>query len=265
MKELAVDVSTHNGVIDFEKVKQAGVNNVIIRCGVTGYGSSLSMWKDDYFERNYENAKRAGLNVGTYYYAVATSEEAAEREAAFVLSLLKGKQFELPVYYDVEDNHDTEGIGVHPLNMQTLGKEKLTAVVDRFCSIIEGAGYYTGIYTSTWWCEQLLNMDVLNRYTLWLAQWADAVTYRGNYDVWQYTNLGKVDGMLGYVDMNYIYTDFPTIIKRLGLNGFNAQDAEPEQTAATVTLQGATATGEAVSVKVTKEQAQEIATLAGLL
>lgn len=274
MAELCIDVSTHNGNIDFKKVRAAGIDSCIIRCGFTGYGSTQSLNKDDKFEINYKNAKEAGLNVGAYYYAVATSEENAEREAAFVLSLLKGKQFELPVYYDVEDSHDTEAIGVHPQNMQNLGKAALTKVVDRFCSIVEGAGYFTGMYTSTWWCDQLLDMSVLQRYTLWLAQWSDEVTYSGSYDVWQYTNLGKVDGIVGYVDMNYIYRDFPTLIKQLGLNGFTAKQDDKTETETpaekpteenAVTLIGSTAADGAVNVKVTQEQAREIARLAGLL
>ncbi len=221
MAEKCIDVSTHNGYIDFQKVKAAGIDNVIIRCGFTGYASSLPLNKDDKFEINYKNAKEAGLRVGAYYYAVAASEEDADREAAYVLSLLKGKQFELPVYYDVEDNHDVSADGVYPQNMQSLGKQKLTAIVDRFCSTVEAAGYFTGFYTSTWWVQNLLDMRVLSRYTLWLAQWADAVTYNGAYGIWQYSSTGKVDGIAGNVDMNNIYQDFTTPIKRLGLNGFS--------------------------------------------
>lgn len=229
MAELCIDVSTHNGNIDFEKVRAAGIDSCIIRCGFTGYGSAQTLNKDDKFEINYKNAKEAGLRVGAYYYAVATSVEDADREAAFVLSLLKGKQFELPVYYDVEDNHETTASGVHGQNMQNLGKAALTAVVDRFCSTVEKAGYFTGFYTSTWWVNNLLDMSVLSRYTLWLAQWADAVTYKGNYGIWQYSSTGRVNGIAGNVDMNYIYADFTTPIKRLGLNGFSPQEPAAEE------------------------------------
>ncbi|MBQ6864150.1 MAG: hypothetical protein IJO14_07930 [Clostridia bacterium] len=255
MAEKCIDVSTHNGYIDFKKVKAAGIDNCIIRCGFTGYGSAQSLNKDDKFEINYKNAKEAGLRVGAYYYAVATSEADADREAAFVLSLLKDKQFELPVYYDVEDNHDVTAAGVHPQNMQNLGKAKLTAVVDRFCSTVEKAGYFTGFYTSTWWVNNLLDMSVLSRYTLWLAQWAAAVTYKGSYGIWQYSSTGSVDGITGNVDMNYVYQDFTTPIRRLGLNGFAAQTPEPpaEPEEPTVVMGDVNADG-----KVTEEDARLI-------
>ena len=227
-----IDVSRHNGEIDFEKVKAAGIRNVIIRCGFTGYGKSHTLNKDDKFERNYQKAKQAGLAVGAYYYAVATTPADAEREAEFVLTLLRGKQFELPVYYDVEDNHDVNASNVYPENMQNIGKARLTAVVNRFCSIVESHGYFTGIYSSTWWFNNYLDMSVLNRYTVWLAQWAEKPTYKGPYAVWQYTSRGRVNGISGNVDMNEIYQDFPAIIKRAGLNGFKKEvvPAEPEET-----------------------------------
>lgn len=272
MSEKCIDISRHNGAVDFKKVKAAGINNVILRCGFTGYGSALKCKKDEKFETNYKNAKDAGLNVGAYYYAVATTEAHADKEAAFVLSLLKGKQFELPVYYDVEDNHDTDAAGVHPQNMQTIGKKKLTAVVNRFCSTVEKAGYFTGFYTSTWWANQLLDMSVLKRYTLWLAQWNEKPTYKGDFGVWQYTSKGKVAGVYGYVDMNEIYIDFPTIIKANGLNGFKkaaaekpAEQPEEKPIEKSVTLTGGATADGVVTVKVTQAQAQEIARLAGLL
>lgn len=273
MERKAIDISTHNGNVDFNRVKAAGINDVILRCGVTTYGTGLKRYEDDKFEENYKKAKAAGLNVGAYYYAIATEVQHAEWEAAFVLELLKGKTFELPIYYDVEDSHDTDALGVHPRNMQKLGKTKLTQIVNRFCEIVEGAGYYTGIYSSTWWFNELLDMSILDRYTLWLAQWTEQPTYKGDFGVWQYTDKGKVDGVTGYVDMNIIYNDFTPIIKRLGLNGFTKQEPEqPEEkpaekpTAANAVYLtgGATADG-IVNVKVTQAQAQEIARLAGLL
>lgn len=232
MEAKAIDLSVHNNTVDFNRVKAAGINNVILRCGFTGYGKSHTLNKDITFEENYRKAKEAGLNVGAYYYAVALTEADADREAAFVLSLLKGKQFELPIYYDVEDSHDTSSSSVLSENMQNLGKSKLTSIVDRFCSTVESAGYYTGFYTSTYWVNQLLDMSILNRYTLWLAQWSDKVTYTGSYGIWQYTDSGSVDGVSGNVDMNIIYEDFTSVIKKLGLNGFEKTEFDYESTVA---------------------------------
>ncbi|MBQ3518300.1 MAG: hypothetical protein IJA31_03145 [Clostridia bacterium] len=228
MATQVIDVSTHNGAIDFRRVKAAGIENVIIRCGFTGYGSSHTLNKDARFEENYRKAKEAGLHVGTYYYAVALTEADADREAAFVLSLLKDKQFELPIYYDVEDVHDTRAAGVLTQNMQGLSKAQLTAIVNRFCDTVEKAGYFVGIYSGKYWFRDELDMSVLNRYTVWLAHWTTQTDYTGPYALWQYTDSGRVDGIQGNVDMNILYQDFAPIIKRLGLNGFPKQTAPTE-------------------------------------
>jgi len=228
MATQVIDVSTHNGDIDFRRVKAAGIENVIIRCGFTGYGRSHTLNKDARFEENYRKAKEAGLNVGAYYYAVALTEADADREAAFVLSLLKDKQFELPIYYDVEDVHDTRAAGVLPQNMQGLSKAQLTAIVNRFCETVEKAGYFVGIYSGKYWFRDELDMSVLNRYTVWLAHWTTQTDYTGPYGLWQYTDSGRVDGISGDVDMNYLYQDFAPIIKRLGLNGFPKQTGTEE-------------------------------------
>ncbi|MBR3953997.1 MAG: hypothetical protein IKJ63_00810 [Clostridia bacterium] len=228
MATQVIDVSTHNGDIDFRRVKAAGIDNVIIRCGFTGYGSSHTLNKDARFEENYRKAKEAGLHVGAYYYAVALTEADADREAAFVLSLLKDKQFELPIYYDVEDVHDISAAGVLPQNMRGLSKAQLTAIVNRFCETVEKAGYFVGIYSGKYWFRDELDMSVLNRYTVWLAHWTTQTDYTGPYALWQYTDSGRVDGIQGNVDMNILYQDFAPIIKRLGLNGFPKQTAPTE-------------------------------------
>lgn len=269
MATQVIDVSTHNGNIDFKKVKAAGINNVIIRCGYTGYGKSHTINKDNMFETNYKKAKEAGLNVGAYYYAVALTEEDADKEAAFVLSLLKGKQFELPIYYDVEDCHDVKASGVLTQNMQGLGKAKLTAIVNRFCNTVEKAGYYVGIYSGKYWFLNELDMSVLNRYTIWLAHWTTKTDYTGKYDLWQYSDSGKVNGISGNVDMNYLYKDFASTIKSLGLNGFTKVEEpvkkEEPSTEKTTSLTGTCNLYGQIEITVTQAQAKEIAKLAGLL
>ena len=269
MATKVIDVSNHNGAIDFAKVKAAGIENVIIRCGVTGYGAIHTLYKDEMFETNYQKAKAAGFKVGTYYYSVATSLEDAEREAAFVLDIIKGKQFELPVYMDVEDTHDVTASGVHPKNMQGLSKTELTEIVDRFCSTVEKAGYFVGIYSGKYWFRDEMDMDVLNRYTVWLAHWTTQTDYTGAYGLWQYTDSGTVDGIAGKVDMSYLYEDFTTPIQKLGLNGFTAAgETEPEQAEppaedlTTVTLTGTASVYGDVEVTITPQQAKRIVKLA---
>ena len=226
MATQVIDVSTHNGSIDFNKVRAAGIENVIIRCGFTGYGKSQTLNKDARFEENYKKAKEAGLHVGAYYFSVALTEADADREADFVLSLLKDKQFDLPIYYDVEDVHDTTQAGVLTQNMGGLSKAALTAIVNRFCETVEKAGYFVGIYSGKYWFKDKMDMSVLNRYTVWLAHWTTKTDYTGPYALWQYTDSGRVDGITTAVDMNELYQDFASVIKRLGLNGYPKQPAE---------------------------------------
>ena len=211
-----IDVSRWNGSIDFNKVKKAGYTGVIIKAGVTGWGSAHTMEADANWETNYKKAKEAGLNVGAYYYSGAMSMSFAEKEAKYFLSLLKDKTFELPVYMDVEE---TNG----PTNMPSLGKAGLTAVVYKWCETVEKAGYFTGFYTMKSWCNTYLDMAKLSRFTFWLAHYTGKTTYTGAYGMWQYTSTGKVAGISGNVDLNYCYQDFPTMIKNAGLNGFKKE------------------------------------------
>lgn len=218
MATKVIDVSRWNGAIDFKKVKASGVTGVIIKAGVTGYGAGHSMERDANFETNYKNAKAAGLNVGAYYYSGAMTEDFAVKEANYFLSLLKGKEFDLPVYMDVEESHS-------PTNMPSLGKTKLTAIVYKWCETVEKAGYFTGFYTMKSWCNTNLDMEKLARFTFWLAHYTTKTTYTGTYAMWQYSSTGKVNGINGNVDMNWCYVDFPAQIKAAGLNGYK-KDSE---------------------------------------
>lgn len=213
MANRVIDVSRFNGTIDFAKVKADGIWGVIIKAGVTGYGASHAMYKDDNFEQNYAAAKAAGLHVGAYYYSGAMTEDFAVKEAKYFLSLIAGKQFDLPVYMDVEETHS-------PTNMPGLGKTKLTAVVKKWCETVEAAGYYTGFYAMKSWCGTYLDMEALSRFTFWLAHWVSQTSYTGPFGMWQYTDAAKVNGISGNVDCSYCYQDFPAIIKEAGLNGY---------------------------------------------
>lgn len=189
MKIKGIDVSKHNGSIDWGKVKNDGVEFAIIRIG---YGGSAPV-KDERFEENYKNAKANGLKVGTYLYSYANSESDVEAEVNSILKWLDGKTFDLPFYLDVEDNK-TQG---------KLSVNELTNYVYNICERIEKAGYFTGIYASKNWLETKLDMNKLNRFTVWLAQWSSNPTYQGTYGMWQYTSDGSINGISGRVDMNY--------------------------------------------------------------
>ena len=195
-------------MIDFAKVKAAGYDFVIIRAG---YGKLISQ-KDTMFEQNYRNAKLAGLNVGAYWYSYALSFEEAKAEAAACLECIKGKQFEYPIYFDLEEQKQF-----------AKGKDFCSKLVQTFCSEIERAGYWAGLYTSKSYLTTHIDADTAKRYALWVAQWSAQCTYQGTYGMWQKSEKGQVDGIKGYVDLDESYFDYPKSIMASGKNGFNKQ------------------------------------------
>lgn len=188
MKRKGIDVSKHQGTIDWKKVKNDGVEFAIIRIG---YGGSVPV-KDEKFEENYTNAKANGLDVGVYIYSYADSESDVKKEYEAVINWLGNKYLDLPVYYDVEDK-----------KMNGLSKKVLSNYIKTFCEKLENAGYWAGIYANKNWLETKLDMNYLKDYTIWLAQWTTNPTYQGSYAMWQYSSDGSVDGINGRVDMNY--------------------------------------------------------------
>lgn len=191
-----IDVSVWQGNIDWTKVKASGIDYAIIRAG---FGRETSQ-KDNKFEQNYTNAKKAGVKLGAYWYSYADSVTDAEKEAKACLSVLKGKTFELPVYYDLEDNSQ---VG--------FGKTTLTNIAKKFCDTLKSSGYSVGVYANANWFKNYLDYSGLKKlYSIWLAQYNSTAQYEC--DIWQYSSSGSVNGISGNVDMNTIYnTD---IIKR---------------------------------------------------
>ena len=185
-----IDVSTWQGSIDFNKVKSAGYNYVIIRAG---YGKEKSQ-KDNMFETNYKNAKSAGLKVGAYWFSYAMSPSTATAEADACLSCIKGKKFELPVYYDME----------YQPAMST-SNSNYTKMAVNFCNKLKSNGFKSGVYSSASVYDYLLNRKTLknNGISIWNAEWyiKPSITC----DVWQYSEKGQVNGISSSVDMNYIH------------------------------------------------------------
>ena len=185
-----IDVSTWQGSIDFNKVKSAGYNYVIIRAG---YGKEKSQ-KDNMFETNYKNAKSAGLKVGAYWFSYAMSPSTATAEADACLSCIKGKKFELPVYYDME----------YQPAMST-SNSNYTKMAVNFCNKLKSNGFKSGVYSSASVYDYLLNRKTLknNGISIWNAEWyiKPSITC----DVWQYSDNGRINGISTNVDLNYIY------------------------------------------------------------
>ncbi len=144
------------------------------------------------------------------------------------LSVIKGKQFEMPVYFDLEEKKQFD-----------LGKEKVSAIMRAFLEKVEKAGYFVGLYGSASSLKTHTADGIKNRYTIWLAHWTDQTNYSGAYGIWQYSDKGKVNGISGNVDLDTCYTDFPSTIKAKGLNGYGKEQIstpEPDDTTANVTV-----------------------------
>lgn len=207
MKTLkGIDVSKWQRDIDFNKVKKSGIDFVIIKAG----GSDAGLYKDKYFEENYKKAKAAGLNVGAYYFvgkSFLTAKDGVADAERFI-KLLEGKQFEYPVYVDIE----TGSFHV---------RKRFTDAAIAFCERMEKAGYFCGIYASDIsGFHEMLEDDRLKNYTHWVARYGSKPTYVSQFDIWQYSSKGAVDGILKYVDLDYCYVEFPKTIKGKGFNGF---------------------------------------------
>lgn len=206
-----VDLSEHNGTVDFAKLKAAGIDFVIIRAG---YGSA-NKYPEQYdakFEEYYSKAKAAGLGVGAYWYSYAKNAEMAADEATSFITALKGKQFDYPVYIDLEEDEISK----------RLGKAKYSSIAAKILSTVESNGCWVGIYASLYYLTNCLDMTKLSQYAVWCAQWNDVCEYE-NAGIWQYTNEHSVNGIAGKVDADYALYDYPSQIKAKGLNGYKKQ------------------------------------------
>jgi GH25 family lysozyme M1 (1,4-beta-N-acetylmuramidase) len=213
---LGIDVSKHQGKIDWSKVKEdkQGIKFAMIR---VGYGHSYDnpCVVDPWFKANMEEALAVGIDVGVYIYNYAKSTDAAITEAQFVLEQIApyAGKIMYPISCDIEDN-----------SLKKLSKSALTDIVNAFCTTIEQAGYYAAIYAGNNWCARM-DMNVLAKYDLWLADWRKNPSKKYSYGMWQYTNKGGADGVYSQrLDMDIAYKDYPAIIKNNGLNGYGEKD-----------------------------------------
>lgn len=209
-----IDVSQWQGNIDFNKVKAAGINFVIIRAG---YGKYTSQ-KDPYFEQNYVRAKAAGLNVGAYWYSYANIISDAYSEAKACLEVIKGKTFEMPIYFDLEEQ-----------SQFGKGRNFCDNLVKTFCTQLENAGYFAGLYISRSPLQNYISSAVAKKYALWIAEYGPKLNWSGDYGIWQYSSSGKVAGISGNVDLDHAYIDYPSIIKKGGYNGFKKSKSEDKK------------------------------------
>lgn len=205
-KLFGIDISVWQRDINLAQAKAEGVNFTIIR---GAYGNK----KDPAFETLYQRAKSNGLGVGVFWWTRAVNEAQAREEAQILIdNVLRGKQFEYPIYIDVEDSL-----------LQNLGKAKVDAIITSALTTLEKAGYYAGFYMNRNWYNNYCNGASLSkRFTCWLAQWSSAEV--SNFPMWQFggkTNYQRTNKVAGVTcDQDYCYVDFPSIIKNGGFNGY---------------------------------------------
>ena len=195
MSKYGIDVSEHQGNINWEKVK-GKIDFVILRLGWIGNKENHTI--DEKFERNYSECIKLGIPIGIFVYNYCNSESTIKNGAEWVIKNLKGKTIDLPVYIDMED-----------ASIKSLGKNKLTNIVMAFNTAIENAGYWAGVYANKDWFTNYLDKETLSKnYTCWVAQYASKCTLSmDNIDIWQNSSKGKIDGISGNVDTNYMYRD----------------------------------------------------------
>ena len=198
MKEKLIDVSTWNGNIDWDKVYKSGVRYAMIR---SSFGVENPNQVDNKFVRNITNAQKAGVKCGIYHYSYAKSADEAKKEAEFCLKTIKDYKIDLPVAFDIEDSSQTG-----------LGRRVCTDMVIAFCEKIKSAGYTPMLYCNTIWLSDYLHKDILTgKYDLWLSHFGTSLPTI-NCTIWQYSDNGRISGILGDVDLNYIYKDYDSYL-----------------------------------------------------
>lgn len=212
-----IDVSKWQGNVDFNAVKAAGYKGAIIRVGCRGYGKAGGIELDPYFRSNIEKCKKAKFPFGVYFFSQAINLNEAIEEARFVINNLTYVDAvpDFPVYIDTEYSN-----GLHTGRADKLTKSVRTGIVAMFCDYMEKHGYYTGIYASTSWLNNQLDMSRLSKYDVWVAHYANKCGYNGSYGMWQFSSTEKIPGVKGNCDCSYCYKNYPHIIQTKCMNGY---------------------------------------------
>ena len=198
---VGIDVSFYNGNINWTAVKNAGVDFVIIRIGFRGWGSG-AVYQDTCFLQNLRGAKEAGLKVGAYFYSTAINKVEAIEEASICLSWLAGETLDLPLFIDMEFSGD------YPEGRQdTLSNATRVEIAQAFCETVKTAGYKPGVYATQSFLLDEIDYNSISQYFIWMASFTDnyvVPSFAYRYDMWQFTDFGKVSGVNGSVDFNVI-------------------------------------------------------------
>jgi len=201
VSRMGIDISKEQGLVDFNKVKKAGVEFVMIKVGARGYGSG-QLIADENFESNLLGAQKSGLSTGVYFFSQAITEAEAVEEANLVIESLSENKISYPVAYDMEK------IKGDTARTDSLNKETRTKIAQAFLKTIKGAGYKTILYGNKEWLLTKINLSSLSEYDIWLSQESDIPDYPYKFNLWQYTYEGTIDGVSGKVDFNISFTDY---------------------------------------------------------
>lgn len=193
---LGIDVSRYQGDIDWQQVKDAGVEFVMVRLGSRGIAEGV-LNEDPMARQNLQDAKAAGLKVGAYFYSQALNVAEAEEEAAFALEILADFRLDMPLAFDWEQESRTENVDAR----------MLTDCTKAFCGAVETAGYRPMIYFNSFQAKELLHLRELKEIPWWLAMYDVTMEFPYRMDMWQYSCTGTVPGISGAVDLNLLFTD----------------------------------------------------------
>ena len=206
--------------LDWAAIKAAGYDFVILKAGSTERGDGGGI--DPVFEMNYRDAKAAGLEVGAYFYTYATTVEGVLKDAELCMSWLRDKQFEYPIYFDLEDPE-----------LESLGKNHLTDMCVAFICALQENGYYSGLYVNNHWLRNILDAPkILTLFDVWYARYPsvtdgatpewDSEKYGNQLGMWQYTEEGIIEGFDTDFDFNFSYKNYKELMIKWGLNGFES-------------------------------------------
>lgn len=189
-----VDVSSHNESIDWSAVKKEGIDFAMLRVGYRGAQEGI-LHEDELFDKNAKEATQNYLNIGVYFFSSAISAKEIDEEVQFVLSKISPYTMNMPVVFDMEE-FDQGG------RIDDLSTKQRTNLALRFCQKIKEAGYTPMIYGNMTWLYENYNFEKISKYPIWLASYSKKCPMKDQFDMWQYSNTGKVNGIEGDVDID---------------------------------------------------------------
>lgn len=212
MIKFGIKVSEHHGTIDWNKIKNQ-IDFAIIRCG---YGKDFTNQDDAQFHTNVEACTRLNIPFGVCIYSYAKGVNDALAEAKHVLRLLQGMKIAFPVYYQLEDKN----------TIAQQSNETIAAIVETFCTTLQKSDYCVGVYADIQWWQKKLTDRIYNKYSKYIVNYSDQLEYKDRFDIWEYSNQTKIEGIKKDVNVLYSYRDYATIIPSLGKNGFSQSGTE---------------------------------------